>query len=122
MKRFRIAVLAALALALSAAARPAADITGTWVNKVSLTGGPTLTQTFVFKQAGEKLTGTHSGAIGEGTFTGTVTGDKVTFGWSDAKSPAITYEYTGTVQSNKELKGTVKFPKGGGEWTATRKE
>ena len=121
MTRFRIAVLAALALALSAAARPA-DITGTWVSKVSLTGGPTLTQTFVFKQAGEKLTGTHSGAIGEGAFTGTVTGDKVSFGWSDAKSPTVKYEYTGTVQSNKELKGTVKVPKGGGEWTATRKE
>jgi hypothetical protein len=79
MKRWRAGWVAGLVLALSAATYHAADVSGSWTCNVQLTGGPSLTQTFVFKQDGEKLTGTRAGP-------------------------------------------TVKFPKGAGEWTATKSE
>ena|SRR5688572_13234591 len=110
MKGLRIALIGALTLGLAAAARPAADVSGTWSFKVSLTGGPSFTQTFVFKQEGARLTGTRSGAMGEGNVTGTVTGDNITFGWSEEKSPAITFEYLGKVSSKDRNEGHSEIP------------
>jgi hypothetical protein len=77
----------------------------------------------MFKQEGEKLTGTQSGGLGEAPVTGTIKGDKVAF-TADAKNrsgEAIKITYTGTLESPTKMSGTLEFPKGPGKWTATRK-
>jgi hypothetical protein len=93
-------------LFLTAALALAADISGKWRFNVETdmgSGSPT----FTFKQDGDSLTGTYSGAFGEANVTGKVNGDKVEF-WFDA-SPGgekITIKYAGVVEENK-MKGTV---------------
>ena len=105
----------------------AADITGTWIFSVDLDGGGHGDPTFVFKQEGEKLTGTYNGPLGEYKVTGKVTGVKAVFGF-DFKQDDMTGKatYTATIESPTKMKGTVEFvDNGGGErgkWTATKKE
>jgi len=88
-----------------------------------LEGGPqNLKNTFVFKQQGEKLTGTQSGALGDQQITGTVKGNKVVFGY-EAKREGRTLKitYTGSLESPTKMTGALEFPKGPGVWTATKK-
>jgi len=85
-----------------------ADISGTWNVTVEIQGN-TGTPTFILKQAGEKLTGTYSGMLGDAPVTGTIQGDKVE--WSfDAKSDQVSGKitYKGTLTGNT-VKGTVSF-------------
>lgn len=101
MKRFF------LLMALAAAAI-AADLNGTWHLAVEADIGSG-TPTFTFKQAGDKLTGTYSGALGEAPVTGTVDGEKVRFSFEIAPAgDKITVVYSGTVDG-KKMKGTVQF-------------
>src|SRR5215471_1194266 len=102
----------------------AADISGTWIFSVDLDGGGHGDPTFVFKQEGEKLTGTYNGPLGEYKVTGTVTGAKAVFGFDftrdgvDAKAT-----YTGSIDGPTKMTGTVEFTGGvHGKWTATKKE
>ena len=105
----------------------AADISGTWIFSVDLDGGGHGDPTFVFKQEGEKLTGTYKGPLGEYKVNGSVTGAKAVFGF-DFKQEDMTGKatYTATIESPTKMKGTVEFidNNGGerGKWTATKKE
>src|SRR5262249_21223455 len=64
--------------ALMCAAAFAHDISGKWTFNVETSAGSG-TPTFVFKQAGEKLTGTYNGTFGTAELTGTVKGDAIEF-------------------------------------------
>jgi hypothetical protein len=105
----------------------AANISGTWNFSVDLNGGGHGDPVFVFKQVGEKLTGTYNGPLGEYKVAGTVTGAKAVFGF-DFKNDDMTGKatYTATIESPTKMTGTVEFiDSGGGErgkWTATKKE
>jgi hypothetical protein len=115
-------VLLALSLGMTGTGAGAENISGTWAFSINLEGGPqNVKNTLVFKQEGEKLTGSQSGGLGDHQITGTVKGDKVTFGfdlkWGDQTAKVT---YNGTIQSPTKMSGTLEFPKGPGNWTATR--
>ncbi len=105
----------------------ATDISGTWNFSVDLDGGGHGDPTFVFKQEGEKLTGTYNGPLGEYKVTGSVTGAKAVFGF-DFKNDDMTGKaaYAATIESPTKMTGTVEFIDNGGnergKWTATKKE
>jgi len=102
----------------------ATNITGTWDFSVSLDGGPqNVPMTFVFKQEGEKLTGSQSGESGENKVTGTVKGNKVAFNVEGKNRSGEPYKntYTGTIESPTKMTGAAEFVKGPGKWTATKK-
>lgn len=120
---FFISLIAALSV-FSDHASGAADISGTWIFSVDLDNGGHGDPTFVIKQEGEKLTGTYNGPLGEYKVAGTVTDAKAVFGFDftvDGQTGAATY--TGTIESQTKMTGTVKFSNGpSGKWTATKKE
>src|SRR5262245_60245952 len=96
-----IVVLLGLSLGTASAEASATDISGTWAFSVSLDGGPqNFPLTFVFKQTGEKLTGTQSGGTGEPTITGTVKGNKVVINVEGKNRGGDPYKntYTGTIE------------------------
>jgi hypothetical protein len=105
-------------LALSALALLAADISGTWSAAVKLDAGSG-TATFVFKQAGDALTGTYSGVLGSADVKGTVKGNQVE--WSFDQSEAGKISYKGTLEE-ATIKGTVEYGQlGAGTFTAEKK-
>ena len=113
-----------LLLGTAGAGMSATDISGTWGFSVNLEGGPqNVPMAFVFKQEGEKLTGTQSSGSGEPKVTGTVKGNKVVFSVEGKNRSGDPYKntYTGTIESPTKMTGTVEFPKGPGKWTATKK-
>ncbi len=104
------------------------NISGTWEVTIERASGP-VNDKFVFKQEGEKLSGTYSGSFFEHKFNGTVKANKVVFTWdqpADAGKlpPAVTFN--GTLQSSTKMTGTVGIPFAPEgqtcKWTATRKE
>jgi hypothetical protein len=95
-----------LALALFAVSAFAADVTGTWTAAVDLDAGSG-SATFVFKQAGEQLTGTYTGALGEAKLTGTVSGDRVE--WSFDTADAGKVKYSGSLDGAAKIKGTCEY-------------
>jgi hypothetical protein len=109
--------------AIAASARPpAADISGTWAFTVHLPNGD-FASTFVFKQAGEKLSGTYSGPLGPADVTGTVKGDQAVFGFTGKNNQGepFTVDYIGKIVSAAKMTGTVDFHKGPPvEFTATK--
>src|SRR5262245_11150362 len=111
---FFISLIAALPV-FTGHTSAAADISGTWNFSVDLDGGGHGEPTFVFKQEGEKLTGTYNGPLGEYKVTGTVTGDKAVFGF-DFKNTDLAgkAKYTATIESPTKMKGTVEFIDYGG--------
>jgi len=100
------------------------NISGTWAVSVNLEGGPqNVLLTLMFKQDGEKLTGTQSGGFGDANITGMVKGNKVTFS-ADAKNRSgqpMQINFVGKLESTDKMTGTLEFPKGPGIWTANRK-
>ncbi len=97
----------ALVLLSFAALVWAADISGNWVFTVDTDAGSG-TPTFVFKQDGEKLTGTYHGTLGEANLTGTVKGDAVEFTFEVSPTgDKIVVKYTGTLEGANKIKGTV---------------
>jgi hypothetical protein len=111
-----------LVLLLIAASALAADVTGTWsftVESPAGTGNPT----FVFKQDGEKLTGTYTGMLGKADVTGTVKGDKIEFEFQASyEGQPFKIRYSGKIESPTQMKGTVQLADlGEGAWTATKK-
>ena len=123
----RIAALAVAAL-LSAPAVAAAqgekktDLTGTWTFSVTTDAG-TGTPTVTLKQAVDTLTGHYSSqALGEADLKGTIKDNKLSFVF-DANVQGTTFKvtYTGTVEADGTLKGTVDLGGyGGGTFTAKR--
>src|SRR6476660_3390666 len=84
-----------------------ADISGKWNMTVESDMG-TGTPVFVFKQVGEKLSGTYAGQLGEAPLTGTVKGDSVEFSFEVSPGgDKITAKYTGKLESPSAMKGTV---------------
>ena len=77
-----------IAVALFAIAALAADISGTWSADVNLDAGSG-TATFVLKQAGDQITGTYSGALGDAKVTGTVKGDAVEWGFEHSEAGKV---------------------------------
>jgi len=132
MYQLLIIVLLGLSLAPVGAGAGATNISGTWacsIDRPEAKGGP-INVTFVFKQDGEKLTGTFSGfgPIREEKVTGTVEGDKVTFGWElkvppEQKKSSLQVAFTGAIESPTKMTGDVGRPYCDGcKWTATKKK
>ena len=93
------------------------DISGAWVFQVETSAGSGA-PTFTFKQDGEKLTGQYKGAFGEAPLTGTVKGGKVDF---EIKGDQGTLTYTGSIEKDGTMKGTVQLGDiGSGTWTGKR--
>jgi hypothetical protein len=105
------------------AAAPAdkTDVNGTWIFQVETPAGSG-TPTFTFIQEGEKLTGQYKGAFGEAPLTGTVKGNKIDFTIKvQAQGQDATLTYTGTVEKDGTMKGTVNLGDiGSGTWTGKR--
>lgn len=80
------------------------DVTGTWKMTVELSAGSG-TPTFIFKQEGEKLTGTYQGTFGESAVTGTVKGDIIEFSFPVQDE---TVRYSGKV-SGDSMEGTCDY-------------
>lgn len=97
----------------------AADISGTWSADVTLDAGNG-TATFVFKQSGEKLTGTYTGIVGTAAITGTVKGSDVE--WSFENEQAGKISYKGKLDASGKIVGTVEYGQlGSGKFTAQKK-
>jgi L-seryl-tRNA(Ser) seleniumtransferase len=113
-------IVALIGLALCSLALLAADISGTWAAAVVLDAGSG-TATFVFKQTGETLTGTYSGAVGSANLTGTVKGSDVE--WSFDGGDAGKISYKGKVDASGKIAGTVEYGQlGSGKFTAEKQK
>ena len=108
----------------------ASNITGTWSCTI-VRGGDLdpMNVIFVFKQEGEKITGSYSGhGVENELITGFVKGNEMEFSW-ELKPPAalkkrgMTVTFTGKIESQTKLSGRVGSPycPGGCNWTAIRK-
>lgn len=101
-------------------AASAADLTGTWSFTVETDAGSG-TPTFTFKQAGDKLTGTYSGQLGEAKVEGKVNGSNVEFWFEIEQGEKIRVTYTGTIESATSMKGkAVLGSLASGTWTAKK--
>jgi len=98
-----------------------ANVTGAWLFQVETPNG-TGSPTFNFKQEGEKLTGQYKGAFGEAPVTGTVKDNKIEFTLKvEVQGQAMTLTYTGTIEKDGTMKGTVAMGDvGSGTWTGKR--
>lgn len=105
----------------SPASPGAVDISGAWVFTVDTSAGSGQ-PTFTFKQEGEKLTGTYSGAFGKANLTGTVKGGEIRFSFSgEAGGQSAEVTYTGKVLNKDSMQGTVQLGGlGEGTWTGKR--
>jgi hypothetical protein len=110
---------------------PASNLAGTWLFHVLCDDGGLGDPTFVFKQRGDKLTGTYDGSLGRQEVTGSVTRSTAVFGFHTPRPvrfyedlrwlETITATYTGTLETETTMSGTVEFSNGvKGKWTATR--
>jgi len=101
------------------------DVSGTWDASLQL-DTITATPSFTLKQDGTKLTGEYtSQQYGKFPLTGEVTGTAVTFSVSmNIQGDAITAVYSGVIQADGSLKGTVDIGGGamGGSFSAARKK
>jgi hypothetical protein len=124
MNLIRTAAIVAVAVMLSAphttAQADKVNVTGKWLFNVE-TGAGSGTPTMTFTQDGEKLTGKYNGQFGDADLTGTVKGQDIAFSFNvDAQGTAVTFKYTGTIESKDALKGKVEIA-GLGEGTFTAK-
>jgi hypothetical protein len=113
-------------LVLTAAAQPLAqakvDVTGTWVFDVKTDAGPG-TPTLTLKQEGETLSGHYSSAtLGEAELKGTVKGQNINFGFTaNVQGTAIDVTYSGTIEGNSSMKGSISLGGvAGGTFTGKR--
>jgi hypothetical protein len=115
--------IAVVLASLCAASFAAANLSGTWLFSVDLDGGGHGDPTFIFKQDGDKLTGTYDGPLGHQDVTGTVTGNKAVFGFQASEDgETVKATYTATIESHTKMSGTIEFSSGEkGKWTATKK-
>src|SRR5579862_1720170 len=83
------------------------DVTGKWTFQVATDAGSG-SPTFVFKQAGEKITGTYTGLFGTAELTGTAKGDDIEFsfeaGTADQKARIV---YKGKNESTTKRSGST---------------
>jgi hypothetical protein len=102
VKRNMVLWMMALAV-LCAVTAAAADINGKWVASVPGRDGTPMEQTYVFKVAGEKVTGTITTQMGEMAISdGTLTGDAISFVTvMERGGNTIKMLYKGTVAGNE---------------------
>jgi hypothetical protein len=112
---------AAAAVAVGSLSAQKTDLTGDWAFEVQTEAGSG-SPSFVFKQAGDKLTGKYKGQFGEADLTGTVSGKTVKFSFGvDAQGTALTMTYEGEIESNSAVKGKVDLGGlGSGTFTGKR--
>jgi hypothetical protein len=107
---------------LSAQASAQVDVTGKWLFNV-VTGAGTGLPTVTLKQHGDSLTGHYSSqTLGEADLTGTIKDRKLAFTFrAEVQGTTLVVTYTGTVESNNALKGTVDLGgQASGTFTAKR--
>jgi hypothetical protein len=130
-------IMLLLVLSFAVDARISApNITGTWdctIDRPPANGGP-VKVTFIFKQEGEKLTGTYTGIgsrgpLSEEKITGTAKDDKAVFAYElkhpgMPDKPGLTVTFNGIVESANKMTGTVGSPycQAGCKWTAAKKK
>ena len=116
MKQMTAVVAVVIGVAGLAAAQT--NVTGTWNFAVELdlgSGEPV----FVFKQAGERLTGTYEGVFGSAELTGTVKGDMIEFTFG-AEGADLSATYMGKIMGDT-MEGTCDYgDAGGGTWSAKK--
>jgi len=115
-------LLAAVAVARTGFAQNnKTDVSGKWLFTVETSAGSG-TPTITLKQDADKLTGHYSGQLGESDLSGSMKGRDIVFTFNvDAQGYAIKVTYTGTIESNDSLKGTVDLGGlAGGTFTAKR--
>ena len=97
------------------------NVSGSWNFAVETSGGSG-NPSFVFKQDGEKLTGTYKGLFGTAEIAGTVKGREIKFSFKvDFQGQAAEITYEGKIEDKDSMKGTVKLAElGEGTWTAKR--
>ncbi len=93
-------------MVLLASGALAADVTGTWVAQVPGRDGNMMETTFVFKQAGEALTGSMENQFGQREISdGKVSGEDVVFNvYIEFSGNKMTLAFTGKVAG-----GEIKF-------------
>ena len=117
--------LATILLCFSSAVFPAylpdGDVSGTWSLSVETQRG-TATPTVILKQAGERITGSYKGRLGDSAVEGSIKGNEIRFAVKlKFQDQEVTITYSGTVEKDS-MKGTVQFgDRGSGPWTARRK-
>jgi hypothetical protein len=111
----------ALLAGLASASLLAHDISGNWEFSVDTAAGSG-SPSFVFKQDGEKLTGTYTGLFGKADLTGSVKGDQIDFKFDFSYSgQSGVAHYSGTIENDKKMKGKVEIGDlGEGTWTAAK--
>lgn len=115
MTKALLAILLLVAATLSAAD----DISGTWTASVAITAG-TGTATFNLKQAGEALSGTYTGVLGEAKVAGVIKGTQVTWSFENGDVGKVTYK--GTLEGTSKITGSVEYGAlGQGTFTAEKK-
>jgi hypothetical protein len=112
-----------LILLLAAGAALAHDVSGKWEFNVQTDAGSG-SPSFVFRQNGEKLTGTYSGMFGTAEVAGTVKGDAIEFSFEatlgDQKGKVV---YKGKIEGPTKMKGEVELTGlGSGTWSGTKKD
>ncbi len=117
------AIMIALAGAVEASAQT--DLTGAWTFTVSSDAGITY-PAVTLEQDGETLTGHYaSEGLGEADFSGSVSGSEITFMFSvDVGGQLADVVYTGTIDENGEISGTMDIAGGllTGTFTAVRSD
>jgi len=99
------------------------DISGSWDFNVETSAGSG-SPSFVFKQDGERLTGTYTGLFGKADVTGTVKGDQIDFKFNfEYSGQSGVAHYSGTIEGGTKMKGKVEFgDMGEGAWTGTKQK
>ena len=97
------------------------NVSGKWMFTVDTTVGAGM-PTITFTQDGEKLAGHYSGQLGEADLTGSVKGQAIAFTFTvDVQGMKLNCTYTGSVETNESLKGTMDIAGlAGGTFTAKR--
>lgn len=123
MKARALVMAVALAAAFGAVTAAQDSVAGTWHLQVVFdqgSGAPTA----VFKQDGEKLTGTYTGQMGQFPLEGTFKDKQIAFTvMVDVQGNQLAFTYVGALQDDGTLKGTVDL--GGmasGTWTGKKAE
>lgn len=111
-------------VAASAVQSAKVDVSGAWIFTVESAAGSS-TPAVIFKQDGEKLTGSYSSQLmGEAKLSGTVKGEAIEFVVSsNVQGVQIELKYTGTIEGQDSMKGKLSAGEfGDGTFTAKRKQ
>ena len=97
------------------------DVTGTWDLTVETQQG-TANPSVTLQQAGEKLSGTYRGRLGDSKVEGTLRGNDIQFSVTlRFQDQPLVITYTGTADRDS-MRGTVQFgDRGSGTWSGKRR-